>query len=384
MIRISRLLPMARPRRDRIKLPVHVHCTVARGREYFSYHPFRGTRRAGKRIKLPGAPANADGTPNDTWWSAYRLAAGEIASAPRAGTFAALIDAYRASPEWAQLSERTQNEKARHLERIASTWGELQVSGVDPKHVLSLRDTRARTPADANNLLRTLSALLGWSSLRGWRGDNPCHRVPKLKGGDGWDPWPWEDLDYLRQHARPAMWEAAALALYTGQRLSDILLMRWSDFQNGHIAVTQNKTRKKLWIPVHRELGHLLQTLQQRTQEALADPIVDLTTLRLPILRSSRGSPWTVDGFKASWSAELNRSVFSRLRDRRLVFHGLRKSAVVFLLEAGCTDAETAAITGQTRDMVEHYARQVNQRRLAATAILKWEAADQSRNAPAV
>ncbi|MFX8926245.1 hypothetical protein ABTN20_20875, partial [Acinetobacter baumannii] len=75
----------------------------------------------GKRIKLPGAPANADGTPNDTWWSAYRLAAGEIASAPRAGTFAALIDAYRASPEWAQLSERTQNEKARHLERIAST-----------------------------------------------------------------------------------------------------------------------------------------------------------------------------------------------------------------------------------------------------------------------
>ena len=69
----------------------------------------------------------------------------------------------------------------------------------------------------------------------------------------------------------------------------------------------------------------------------------------------------------------------AELRRRRLVFHGFRKSAVVFLLEAGCSDAETASITGQSRDMVEHYAKQVNQRRLAA-AILKWEAADAARS----
>jgi len=33
--------------------------------------------------------------------------------------------------------------------------------------------------------------------------------------------------------------------------------------------------------------------------------------------------------------------------------------------------------------MVEHYAKQVNQRRLAAAAILKWEAADAARFANA-
>ncbi len=32
-------------------------------------------------------------------------------------------------------------------------------------------------------------------------------------------------------------------------------------------------------------------------------------------------------------------------------------------------------ITGQTREMVEHYAQAVSQKRLAASAILKWEAA---------
>lgn len=49
-----------------------------------------------------------------------------------------------------------------------------------------------------------------------------------------------------------------------------------------------------------------------------------------------------------------------------LVFLGLRKSTVVILLAAGCTDAEVAANAGQTRERVEHYARQVNRLKLAA------------------
>ena len=41
--------------------------------------------------------------------------------------------------------------------------------------------------------------------------------------------------------------------------------------------------------------------------------------------------------------------------------------------KAGATDAQVSAITGQTRQMVEHYGLMVNQRRLARDAILKWE-----------
>jgi hypothetical protein len=43
------------------------------------------------------------------------------------------------------------------------------------------------------------------------------------------------------------------------------------------------------------------------------------------------------------------------------------------LLEVGCTTAEVQAITGQSMQMVEHYAKQVSQKKLAASAILKWE-----------
>jgi hypothetical protein len=61
------------------------------------------------------------------------------------------------------------------------------------------------------------------------------------------------------------------------------------------------------------------------------------------------------------------------LKEHGLVFDGLRKSAVVMLLESGCTDAEARAITRQSQKMIEHYAQRLNQKRLAATAILKWE-----------
>ena len=374
---------MGRPRKGRLPLPAHVHCTTARGKQYFCYHPFRGTNRAGKRVKLPGSPFQPDGMPNPEWWAAYRLAAGEPAPAARAGTFTALILAYKASPEWRDLSPRTQGERARHLHVVDSTWGDLLVSGVEPKHVLTLRDALADTPAEANNVVRSLSSLFAWSTLRGWRSTNPCYRVPKLRTGEGWSPWPWEAIEYFREHASAHLWETAALALYTGQRLSDVLIIRWSDINEGLIAVVQGKTTKKLWIPIHKQLKVLLATLEARLRTKLGEAgrELDLRHCHEPILLNTRHKPWTADGFKASWSEELNQPIMAELRRRQLVFHGLRKSAVVFLLEAGCTDAETAAITGQTRDMVEHYAKQVNQRRLAAAAILKWEKADAARAA---
>ena len=109
---------------------------------------------------------------------------------------------------------------------------------------------------------------------------------------------------------------------------------------------------------MHRDLAELLKTLPRRA-----------TT----ILTNTKGRPWTSDGFRASWSKEMTRPAMAGHRQVGLVFPGLRKSAVVFLLEAGCTDAEVSAITGQSRQMVEHYARQVNQQKLAAMAVLKWE-----------
>ena len=120
--------------------------------------------------------------------------------------------------------------------------------------------------------------------------------------------------------ARRDIWHAAALALYTGQRMSDVLAMRWSDIKGGMIAVVQHKTGKQLWIPTHENRRQVL---------------AQITRSNVQILTNSRSAAWTLDGFKTSWGDELDRKEFATLRERQRVFHGLRKSAVVFLLEAG-------------------------------------------------
>jgi hypothetical protein len=79
-----------------LTLPPHVHRTVARGREYFTFQQGRGTKAAGPRIKLPH-PAD------EAFWSTYRALAKLEAPKPTAGTFAGLIIAYRDSPEWKGL-----------------------------------------------------------------------------------------------------------------------------------------------------------------------------------------------------------------------------------------------------------------------------------------
>ncbi|SFV32900.1 Phage integrase family protein [Hyphomicrobium facile] len=367
---------MGRKRLARQSLPAHVHTTRMRGKEYYALHPHRGTKRAGKRVPLPGCPYLPDGTPNPEWWSSYRSAAEAIgllhrSSTPRPGTIAAAIAGYMESPDWRiSLKPGPRKEYARHLRYVSAVWGELALAGIETKHVMELRDSRADTPPDANNLVIALSSLMKWSVLRGLRATNPCRDVPKFKGGEGYAPWPWEAIEHFRQHARRELADAADLALYTGQRQGDVLAMSWRDYTGDLICVKQAKTSKSLRLAVHRDLQAVLERLLERTGSTLAE--LRLSNAR--ILLNSRGLPWKT-GFKASWQAQFNRPIMASLRERELVFHGLRKSAVVFLLEAGATTAEVQAITGQSMQMVEHYARQVNQKKLARSAILKWESA---------
>lgn len=328
------------------KLPPHVkRVTNKTGRPYLYLMRHRGTGKAEKAIRLP------DDVRDPEFWSAYARLMNLPAPKTRPSSVSSVIMAWKQSPEWGQMSDKTRTDWTRYCNRIEAAWGELEVKGIEPKHVLKLRDGFAATPASANNLLRCLSSLMGWSVPRGYRNDNPCREIKPLKGGDPWRPWSWDEIEHARETLPKRLWEAVALALFTGQREGDVLAMQKNLVAKGLIAVKQEKTGTLLHIPIHRDLRVVLEKLD--------------TTSATTLLTNTRGLPWTVDGFRSTWGKHHDIP--------GLVFHGLRKSAVVTLLEVGCTDAEVAAITGQSREMIEHYSRQVNQLRLARRAILRWE-----------
>lgn len=53
--------------------------------------------------------------------------------------------------------------------------------------------------------------------------------------------------------------------------------------------------------------------------------------------------------------------------------HGLRKNAVNSLLEAGCTVPEVAAITGQSFNVVEQYAKRMNRGVMSESGVTKLD-----------
>jgi len=55
-------------------------------------------------------------------------------------------------------------------------------------------------------------------------------------------------------------------------------------------------------------------------------------------------------------------------KTRPFTLHGLRKLAIIELAEAGCTDAEIQAVTGQSSAMVAYYRSKASRRELSRTA----------------
>jgi len=143
------------------------------------------------------------------------------------------------------------------------------------------------------------------------------------------------------------------LLLYTGQRSGDVRMMQWTKYKDGGVEVVQSKTKEPPRIPAHRNLRALLDNVERQ---------------HVMMLHTEHGNSFGPVYFGAWFRKEMKRLGLGGLQP-----HGLRKNAVCALLEAGCSEAETAAITGQSIPMVMHYAKKANQKRLATSAMAKWE-----------
>jgi hypothetical protein len=148
--RISQASGVARPRKPTIRLPPHVNVVWVKGRQYYYYHPGRGTKRAGKPVRLPNNPSEPE------FVLAYRKAANEPEPPRSRNSIEALIEAYQAAPEWSRLADSTRTNWQLYLDRIKGAWGLLEVRGIEPKHVLA-----PRSALDSERLSRELERSAG-------------------------------------------------------------------------------------------------------------------------------------------------------------------------------------------------------------------------------
>jgi integrase len=279
---------------------------------------------------------------------AGRHARENIASAP---TIAALSRAYQKDKKFTQRANSTQLTYLIYLRVIEEHLGMAAVNLVERRDIQALMDRMADRPSAANMVLLIIRNLYRHAIQRQWVEEDPSKHVEMMEQAEEeHEPWPEPLLEAALQDE--AVQLPVALLYYTAQRIGDVCKMRWSDIRDGYLYVKQEKTGKELDIRLHRDLAAIL----DRTPRSA-----------LTILHDKLGRP------RKSQTLRLHLKAFAETHGEKIVPHGLRKNAVIALLEVGCSMAETSSISGQSLQVVERYARRRNTRRLGSAAVLKWE-----------
>lgn len=306
----------------------------------------------GKRVET-NARLPAIDAPN--FWAEYQRLTGTTPkkALPR-NAMTALIADYRASSEFRKGAANTQTNKNRYLDMIEERWGPYDFTTLTGDKVRTFRDEHFATPGKADNLLTTLSALMGWAVKRGRMPINPCAGIERLADGER-EPWPQEVMDRALDAASPMLRLAIQAHYYTGQRIGDVIRMTRPRAADERIKVVQEKTGAEVLVPIHRDFWTAIQAIPAPSR------------VPMPLLYGRDDQLFTADALRDRLRT-LMRDLGADYK-----FHGLRKNAVIALLEAGSTTWEVGSITGQTPEMVEHYARRVNREKLAMSAIAKWE-----------
>ena len=329
----------------------HVKTVKVKGRPY---HYFRtGRFRPDGTEILSRLPDPSDPRFGDVY-SAHKAARSRKEMATKTLTVSDLADLYERSPHFRSRAQGTQRIYRIYLNQLKKALPTAPAQLVERSDVVNLIDRRADQPGAANSLLRTINAMYKWARKRGHVTNDPCDEIEELETGEH-DPWPRPILAAALAADDDTVRLATHLLYYTALRIGDVVSLRWSDVRDGIIYVTPQKTQRTrgaMMLPLHEDLARELARHERRG---------------LTILAKENGRHFhqhTIRNRLKDFAAELGVKV---------VPHGLRKNAVNALLEAGCSVAETAAISGQSLQMVEFYAKKRAQGELATAAILRWQ-----------
>lgn len=321
-------------------------------------------RRNGKKTRLPGPV----GTPE--FLAGYKAAfAGDLKTKTTLkvghivpGSARALCAEYYKSAMFRELDPRTQKVRRGILDKFCEhkNDGDKPFALLQPKHIRKRRDENMDRPEAANSMVKALRQLYKFAVRYDLHDRNPAMEIEYLssRNPNGFHSWTLGEIEkFEEKHPIGTMARLAlALALYTGQRRSDLAQLGKQHLRDGWLIFIQHKNRNR--HPVRQEIP-IVPELQK---------IIDASpTGELTFLVTAFNRPFTSNGFGnrfRKWCDEAGLSHCS--------VHGLRKAAASRLAELGCTEFEIMAITGhRTSKEVTRYTRAASQKTRAESALKK-------------
>lgn len=284
------------------------------------------------------------------------------------GNFAAVIQDFLSSERFEGLEPTTKKSWLRELILAEKHLGRFNVEEMRPALVQGFLDGLESKPGKQKVAHAALVQVGKWGLVRDRLSMPITHGCELIGSDEGHIPWTEEQVELGIRHARRGLDRVIALAVETGQRMSDYTRMTWGDLQEFdglpgiNVRGGQKKTRRSQWVPFTQGFLPILQSWGRRPGHILLRP---------------DGMPWQARSLGSQWAVERNTNPnLEPLREvewegmrRPLVLHGLRGTKCARCLLAGATTRQTAEMTGMSEGTVSRYVRFVVQKQQALAAV---------------
>lgn len=275
------------------------------------------------------------------------LAEAMKAKEPKAGTLGGLIAAYYQTEHFRDtLSDRTRKDYRKVADYLAPIM-DTPAHRLDTPLVSAIHDKAARKLGwrQANMLRTFLCEVFRYCIPKGLAVSNPAVAVipkprPKsLKRANR--PWTIAELIFVIENAPPRVAATIALIAATGLDPTDALELQRSQIDNGTLRAKRGKTGRVVSLPI---TGRLRAALD-------AAPKHDAVT----ILATSKGKPWTYDGFATAWHRWKAKQAEADTIPSDLTLKGLRHTVGTILREGGMSLRQIADFLGQSEEAMAHW-----------------------------
>lgn len=317
-------------------------------------------QRGDKKIRIRGEYGSAE------FQAAYEAALTGTppsiaeASKTKPHSLAWLIEQYRNTTAWADLSPATRRNRENHFKQICKTAGSKPFRAIRQTDIVAGRDRRAATPAQARNFLDAMRGLFGWAKTAQHVEIDPTFSVknPKRSKGPGFPVWTESDVEaYYKRWplgSKERVW--LDVLLFTGLRRGDAVILGRQHVRDGVATLRTEKSRGQITVTLP-----VLPVLQ-RTLDA--GPIGELA-----FICGVRGKSFKKEAFGTAFKEAC---VAAGIPNKSA--HGCRKIGATRAAENGATVPELNAIFGWTGTaMASLYTQAAERKRLAARAMAKLE-----------
>ena len=301
---------------------------------------------------------------------------------PRAATtLSDIIDLYTQSRHFQGLALTSQKSYQWLIDKVRLQFGHLDIEEFGKRGARTVirqwRDSLMSHPTSADRAIGVFRILLNFAVNEEYLLRNPLAGIGTVHKGSRRDIiWSDEQLATFLNHGPRHLSHALLLAIWTGQRQSDLLALKWSDYDGKYIRLQQQKlgrgsTGRRVKLLVSSELRNVLEEIE--LEQIYRSRLTGTKRVERPdvILTTARGRPWK-KGFKSAW-----RGAIHQIGITGLTFHDLRGTFITLSYRAGASIREIAEASGHDEKECERIIRKHYLSTGAEGVITRLESAQQ-------